>query len=110
MSALFVEKTNLPCVVFSNPCPDESVFFRFGLQRINMPNDNLVRFCQVDYDRDFAFLAVVQGKEEAIIGDVRLNRFTDLDSAELSFVVGNQWQRKGVGMIWMEYLIKWLGK
>jgi len=85
----------------------ESVFFRFGLQRINMPHDNLVRLCQVDYDRDLAFLAIVRenGQEEVIIGDVRLNRLADLDSAELSFVVADHWQGRGIGSILMDYCI-----
>jgi acetyltransferase len=90
---------------FFETLSDESVFFRFGLHRINMPHHNLVRFCQVDYDRDFAFLAIVQGGEDTIIGDVRLNRFADLDTAELSFVVGDQWQSQGLGKILMEYCI-----
>lgn len=85
----------------------ESVFFRFGLQRINMPHDNLVRLCQVDYDRDLAFLALAEGngEEEVIIGDVRLNRLADLDSAELSFVVADHWQGRGIGSILMDYCI-----
>lgn len=83
----------------------ESVFFRFGQRRINMPHDYLARFCQVDYDRDIAFLAVVGGKEERIIGDVRLNRFTDLESAELSFVVADTWQGRGVGSMLMDFCI-----
>ncbi len=83
----------------------ESVFFRFGQQRINMPHDYLARLCQVDYDRDLAFLAVDDGEEETIIGDVRLNRFADLESAELSFTVADLWQGKGIGSILMEFCI-----
>jgi acetyltransferase len=85
----------------------EAVFFRFGQQRINMLHDNLGRLCQVDYDRDLAFLAIVQerGPEEAIIGDVRLNRLADLDSAELSFVVADTWQGQGIASILMDYCI-----
>ena len=50
----------------------ESVFLRFGSRRINMPHENLARLCQVDYDRDLAFLAVQQEeKKEEIIGDAR---------------------------------------
>jgi len=89
---------------FLESLSDESVFFRFGQRRINMPHDNLARFCQIDYDRDFAFLAFAQ-EEGSIIGDVRLNRLVDLDSAELSFVVGDQWQSRGIGSILMEYCI-----
>lgn len=85
----------------------KSVFYRFGSRRINMPHENLARLCQVDYDRDLAFLAVFQDeKKEEILGDVRLNKFADLDSAELSFVVADQWQGKGIGSTLMEYCIK----
>jgi acetyltransferase len=73
---------------------------------VNIAHDALVRYCQVDYDRDLAFLAVVPGKEEEIIGEVRLNRFVDLDNAELSFVVGEDWQGRGIGSILMEYCIE----
>lgn len=91
---------------FFESLSDQSVFFRFGQRRVNIAHDALVRYCQVDYDRDLAFLAVVPGKEERIIGDVRLNRFVDLDNAELSFVVGEDWQSRGIGSILMEYCIE----
>ena len=90
---------------FFESLSDESVFYRFCQRRINMPHDNLARYCQIDYDRDLAFLAVVKGDEESIIGDVRLNRFVDPDNAELSFVVGDRWQGQGVGIILMDYCI-----
>jgi acetyltransferase len=90
---------------FFESLSDQSVYYRFGQRRINMPHEALVRYCQVDYDRDIAFLAFDQQKKEAIIGDVRLNRFTDPESAELSFVVGDQWQGRGVGAVLMEYCI-----
>ena len=89
---------------FFEALSEESVFFRFGQRRINMPHDHLARFCQVDYDRDLAFLAVVGG-EEAIIGDVRLNRFPDLESAELSFTVADSWQGKRIGSLLMDFCI-----
>lgn len=83
----------------------ETVYFRFGLRRINVPHDILARLCQLDYDRDFGFLAVVkeEGKEDVVIGDVRLNRFANPDHAEFSFVVADQWQGRGMGTILMDY-------
>ncbi len=83
----------------------ETVYFRFGLRRINVPHDILARLCQLDYDRDFGFLAVVKekDKEDIVIGDVRLNRFANPDHAEFSFVVADQWQGQGIGTILMEY-------
>jgi acetyltransferase len=88
---------------FFESLSEESVFLRFGQRRINMPHDHLARLCQVDYDRDLAFLAIVPGDEENIIGDMRINRFSDLESAELSFVVADEWQGKGVGSLLMDF-------
>jgi acetyltransferase len=88
---------------FFEALSEESVFLRFGQRRINMPHDHLARLCQVDYDRDLAFLAVIPGEEEVIIGDMRINRFSDLESAELSFVVADEWQGKGVGKLLMDF-------
>ncbi len=84
---------------------DESVFFRFGSRRINMPHDRLVRLCQVDYDRDFAFMAAVPGEKERIIGEARLNRLAELENAELSFVIADRWQGKGVGRLLMDFCL-----
>lgn len=70
-----------------------------------MPHEKLVRFCQIDYDRDLAFIAVLKGNEKEIIGDVRMNKLPDLESAELSFVVSDQYQGKGVGNVLMDYCI-----
>lgn len=84
---------------------EKSVFFRFGSRRINMPHDRLVRLCQVDYDRDFAFLAVVPLEKELIIGEARLNRLAGLENAELSFVITDQWQGKGVGRLLMDFCL-----
>lgn len=88
---------------FFEALSEESVFFRFGQRRFNMPHDHLARFCQVDYDRDMAFLAVAG--ENEIIGDVRLNRFPDLESAELSFTVADRWQGRRVGSLLMDFCI-----
>ncbi len=83
----------------------ESIFFRFGSRRIYMPHDRLILLCQVDYDRDFAFLAVVPGEQEHIIGEVRLNRLSEFETAELSFVIADQWQGKGVGSLLMDFCL-----
>ncbi|MGW8192838.1 MAG: N-acetyltransferase family protein [Desulforhopalus sp.] len=84
----------------------DSVYFRFGQRRIKVLHNLLHRLCQVDFDRDLAFLAVVGGEQETVIGDARLNRIADTDSAELSFLVADQWQGKGVGDLLMEFCIE----
>ena len=91
--------------VFLENLSEESIFYRFGLRRINMPHTNLARFCQVDYDRDLAFLAVARGQEEVVIGDMQIHRFVDLENAEFSLTVADSWQGKGLGRILMDYCI-----
>lgn len=91
--------------VFFESLSEESVFYRFGQRRINMPHTNLARFCQVDYDRDLAFLAVARGQEEVVIGDMQLHRFVDLENAEFSLTVADTWQGLGIGRILMDYCI-----
>jgi acetyltransferase len=90
---------------FFESVSDESIFYRFGQYRINLTYDYLAQLCRVDYDRDFAFLAVVRAQKEVIIGEARLNRLADPESAELSFIVADQWQGKGIGNILMEFCL-----
>lgn len=91
--------------IFFETLSDESVFYRFGSRRINMPLTHLSHLCQVDHNRDFAFLAVIPGEQETIIGEVRLNRLSDEDIAEISFVIADQWQGKGIGKQLMDFCL-----
>ena len=91
--------------VFLESLSKESIFYRFGLRRFNMPHTNLARFCQVDYDRDLAFLAVTRGQDEVVIGDMQIHRFVDEENAEFSLTVADSWQGKGLGRILMDYCI-----
>lgn len=90
---------------FFESLSEESVFFRFGLRRINMPHTNLARFCQVDYDRDLAFLAVERGQDEVVVGELQLHRFVDRENAEFSLTVADPWQGKGLGRVLVDYCI-----
>jgi acetyltransferase len=91
---------------FIESLSDETIISRFGQMHINMSHEQLVRFCQIDYDRDIAFIAVAKEDEGEIIGDVRINKLPDLESAELSFIVSDRWQGKSVGKVLMDYCIE----
>ena len=90
---------------FFESLSEETTFNRFGQRQLNLSHATLARFCQVDYERDLAFLAVSNKEPEEIIGDVRINRFADLETAEFSFVVADCWQGQGVGTSLMEFCI-----
>ena len=86
---------------------DQSIYSRFCHVLKDMPHEKLVRFCQIDYDREIAFVASVKGDSAAedLIGEVRISKLADLESAELSILVSDQWQGKGIGNMLMDYCI-----
>ena len=83
---------------------DETIIYRFGHSLVHLPHEKLVRYCQIDYDRELAFVGVTADKQN-IIGDVRISKMPDLENAELSILISDEWQGKGIGTILMEYSI-----
>jgi acetyltransferase len=83
---------------------DETITYRFGYSLVHLPHEKLVRYCQIDYDRELAFVAVTSDQKK-IIGDVRISKMPDLENAELSILVLDDWQGKGIGTILMEYSV-----
>ncbi len=83
---------------------DETIIYRFGHRLVHLPHEKLVRYCQIDYDRELAFVGVTPDKQK-IIGDVRISKLPDLENAELSILISDEWQGKGIGKILMEYSI-----
>lgn len=94
---------------FFESLSDETVVSRFGLLSKSITHEKLVRFCQIDYDRELAFVSVVGEAGKEIIGDATLNKLPDLENAELSFMISDQWQGKGVGNVLMDYCI-WVAR
>ncbi|MGD8769948.1 MAG: bifunctional acetate--CoA ligase family protein/GNAT family N-acetyltransferase [Desulfobacterales bacterium] len=76
-----------------------SIYYRFFGHLKSLPHSMLVRFTQVDYDREIDLVAVDDGdkNEERMLGVSRV--FTDPDGkrAEFAILVGDPWQGKGVG-------------
>jgi acetyltransferase len=66
----------------------------------------LVRFTQIDYDREMAFVATVpDAGRETEIGVARYVANPDGESCEYALVIADGWQRKGLGRRMMEQLI-----
>lgn len=88
-------------------CSERTISLRFFQRAIDIRHENLVKFCQVDYDRELAFVCVIKdGVEEKIIGDVRLSRDPDGVDAEMAILVEDAWQGKGVGKALCSYAIE----
>ncbi|MEW6584522.1 MAG: bifunctional acetate--CoA ligase family protein/GNAT family N-acetyltransferase [Nitrospirota bacterium] len=77
---------------------EHTLTMRFFRKVSDMSHEQLVRYCQIDYDREIAFVAVIRdGGRERMVGEVRMSRLPDLESAEMAVVIGDQWQGKGIG-------------
>jgi acetyltransferase len=84
---------------------DEARYFRF-LSALNELSDRmLVRFTQIDYDREMALVALVpEGDRRTQIGVARYAIGSDGDSCEFAIVVADAWQGKGIGAALMAAL------
>jgi acetyltransferase len=67
----------------------------------------LARFTQVDYDRELALVALTGAGTDAaaFAGVARYIANPDRTTAEFAIVVGDEWQRRGVGAVLMRGLI-----
>jgi acetyltransferase len=76
----------------------EAKYFRFMRRLQELTPEMLIRFTQIDYDREMALIAVVSenGTDEQIaVG--RYSVLPDGRSCEFALVVADEWRRKGIG-------------
>jgi acetyltransferase len=87
---------------------DRSRYFRFMQAVQELTPEMLVRFTQIDYDREMALIAVVEtdaGSEQ----QVAVARYTtrpDGQGCEFAIVVADDWQRRGIGTHLMQSLMR----
>jgi acetyltransferase len=75
-----------------------SIYHRFFSPMKSLPHYMLVRFTQIDYDREMALVALDEtGNREKILGVARVIGKPDGNEGEFAVVVGDPWQGKGVG-------------
>jgi acetyltransferase len=77
---------------------EQTLAMRFFRQISDISHEQLVKYCQVDYDREMSFVAVIrEADREKIIGEARISKLPDLETAEMAVLVGDQWQGQGIG-------------
>ncbi|MGK0673317.1 MAG: bifunctional acetate--CoA ligase family protein/GNAT family N-acetyltransferase [Halothiobacillaceae bacterium] len=86
---------------------EESRYLRFMRAIEELTPEMLMRFTQIDYDREMAFIALFEkdGQEEEI-GVARYSIEPDGESAEFAVVVADAWHGLGVGTLLLEALIE----
>ncbi len=81
-------------------------YYRFFSPLKVLPRHQLIKFTQVDYNRDMALVALDQTEPEGkLLAVARFVSKPDQSDAEFAVVVRDEWQGKGVGRVLLENLI-----
>ena len=86
---------------------DESRYFRFMDTMRELSKPQLVRFTQIDYDREMAFVAV-QINDAGIPEQIGASRYVtnpDGETVVFALAVADSWQKRGLGRKLMQVLI-----
>ncbi len=84
----------------------QSKYFRFMQSLYDLTPQMLIRFTQIDYDRELALVAVInESQQEVEIGVARYGMNPDGESCEFAIVISDQWQQKGIGIRLMTCLM-----
>ena len=90
-----------------NRISKQTEYFRFFGYLGKVTHEKLVRFTQIDYDREIALVAKVkEGDGYAIAGVVRLVSDSNNESAEFAILVGDKWQGLGLGNRFMDLMME----
>lgn len=85
----------------------ESRYFRFHHGLAELSTSMLVRFTQIDYDNEMAFVAMytdASGHEEEVANS-RYVQEADGETCEFALVVSDSWQGCGLGRLMMQAII-----
>lgn len=87
---------------------DESKYFRFMDTIRELTQPMLVRFTQIDYDREMALVATIKNDDgsEKQIGVARYVTNPDGETVEFALAVADDWQKHGIGRKLMAALIE----
>ncbi|MCL0051674.1 bifunctional acetate--CoA ligase family protein/GNAT family N-acetyltransferase [Thermodesulfovibrionales bacterium] len=92
---------------FFSASSEQTIALRFFQRFTDLADEQLARYCQVDYDRELALVCViVEDGRERIIGDVRFMKQPNMEDAEMAVIVGDSWHGQGIGRGICEYCLE----
>ncbi len=95
---------------FVKSLSEDTRYFRFMDALRELPRSLLVRFTQLDYQREMAIIALAgTGDAEQQVAVARYTTNPDGESCEFAVVIADAWQGKGLGTILMRYLMQIAG-
>ncbi len=84
----------------------ETQRFRFFGYLKDVSHDMLIRYTQIDYDREIAIVAIInEGEKPQMIGVTRIIADAYNDQAEFAIVVGDPWHGLGLGSYLIDYIL-----
>ena len=84
---------------------EQSVRTRYMTHTMAFPHRDIQRITNIDYRQDVAIVGVVPGvSDEEIVAIAQYFLDPKSQSAEVAFVVQDEWQRKGMGTFLLDYL------
>ncbi len=90
---------------FYAQCSPEDLRLRFFFTRREVPSSELARYCQIDYEREMAFVALAG---DLLCGEARAVCDPDNEVAEFAVQVAQPWQGRGLGRALLDRLIEHL--
>jgi acyl-CoA hydrolase/RimJ/RimL family protein N-acetyltransferase len=84
---------------------DKSMYRRFISTRQDMPHERLQEYVVIDYTKEVAIAAVVKdGEKEDIAGLGQYTIYEEAHTADVAFVVRDEYQNQGIGTELLSYL------
>ncbi|MEM4734031.1 MAG: GNAT family N-acetyltransferase, partial [Candidatus Bathyarchaeia archaeon] len=90
---------------FLSSLSEETMRFRFFQILKDVSHDLLVKYCNLDYNREVTIIAEHQQDSRKIVGAGSVIVEPDGNSGEFAVVVGDEWQGLGLGSKLMDHLI-----
>jgi len=85
---------------------EQTMRFRFFQVIREVSHDTLTRYCNIDYNREIAMVAKMDcADEKRMIGVARIILQPGRKEGEFAVVVGDEWQRQGLGSKLVDYII-----
>jgi acetyltransferase len=85
---------------------EQTIRMRYFSLVKTLSRDSLIRLCHLDYDREMALIAVKAGDPPLCLGVSRYYLRPETGDAEFALVVGDPWQRQGLGRHLLTRLIE----
>jgi len=84
-----------------------SIYLRFFMPLQNMSHQRVQPFLNIDYKNKLAIVGTIQDTSgEKIIAVGRYIKNPGTTTAEISFLVQDQWQHRGIGTFLLDYLVR----